>query len=141
MSVDQAAPSIPGWATGLRRGVVVLLALGLLTMHGLTSSPASTSAAHHGHDAVVSMDAGQGTSTGAGHATSSTDGGHGALHAVGQACLWLIMGGALLFFLRRALTLLVQITRRDDGGRLEPSPGSLLRRPPDPRLATVALRC
>lgn len=141
MSIDHAAPSIPGWATGLRRGVVVLLALGLLTMHGLASSPESGSATHHGHDAVVSMAAGEGTSTGAGHATSSTDGGHGALHAVGQACLWLIMGGALLFFLRRALTLLVQITRRDDGGRLEPSPRSLLRRPPDPRLATVALRC
>lgn len=149
MSAEQVVEARPAIASAsrLRRGaVVIMVAFGLLSMHGLTGG--STGAApHHGLDAAMVVH----TTTASDHADDmvasehrgvrSADGGNNASHAIGEACLWLIVGGALLFFLRRVGTRVVQLTRGDDEDRLEPPRWSVLRRPPDLHLATVALRC
>ena len=129
-------------ATRFRRGaVVVLVAFGLLSMHGLTAGAASSEAEHHGRNTAMISDAAMVTPGDGTHAMGGADGGHDALHAIGQACLWLIVGGVLLFSLRHFAIRLAAVERWDDADRLEPPRWSTLHHPPDPRFATVALRC
>lgn len=132
-------------------GLVVLVAFGLLGMHGLTSAGSSHESVGHAPDAVAPA-AGHATHAAPGHTTGGAipgaldhamgGGAHNPLHAIGQACLWLLAGGALLVFARQlgrvATERLADIRPRRS--RARPAWTSL-HHPPDPRLATVTLRC
>jgi len=149
MSTEQFPRSMLalGGSERLRRGaIVIVVAFGLLSMHGLTTGSTGT-ASHHGIDTAMLVhtatlaDHAEDTVSSDGDSVRSTQRGHNDMHAIGEACLWLIVGGALLFFLRRVATRLVEFTHRHDQQRLEPPRWATLPRPPDPHVATVALRC
>ncbi len=120
-------------------GVVVLLAVGLLAMHGLTST--SSMVEGPGHEAATVAVA---TEHGLQESLDHTMGGsaHDPFHDIGHACLWLLAGGAFLVVTRRFGSVAIE------RGVANPSRyplawprWSLLHHPPDSRLATAVLRC
>jgi hypothetical protein len=119
-------------------GVVALLAVGLLTMHGLAS--ASSRVGHDGHVAATEAVAAE-------HGVHASldqtmgGGGHDLLHDVGHACLWLLAGSALLFSARRLGSVAIRRgASTSDPRALAWAGRSPLHRPPD-SMATVVLRC
>jgi len=125
-------------APRFRHGWVALfLTVGLLAMHGLTSAGP---AGEHSGPAIETTAA----SSSEVHRSMDHSMGHGRhhpFHDIGEACLWLLAGGALLVVarhIRRAGTHFAEIASRDPIARPPLSPQH---HPPDPRLATIALRC
>ena len=126
----------------LHSGLAVVLALGLLSMHGLAAASTTGAGNGGGHELATAMPGELATAGAVGHEMDGTIGGLDPLHAIGQACLWMLVGGALLFLGRRFARSLT--TRRIDGPharRLERTLWSTFHHPPEPRLATVTLRC
>lgn len=132
-------------------GLVALVALGLLGMHGLTSASSTQESLGHAPEMVaLGTDfethatpdhAMRGANSGAlDHAPGS--GAYDPLHNLGQACLLLLAGGALVVFARRFGQMATErfASRRPRSPRAR-SIWSVFHHPPDPRLATVALRC
>lgn len=122
-----------------------MLAIGLLSMHGLAVASATSSAGTGvtpGHEGVAAVPIAMATGRAADHTMNDTGGGHDPMHAIGQACLWLLVGSALLLFAHRfGRSLTARLADVRHGRRLERIPWSTFHHPPDPRLATVALRC
>jgi hypothetical protein len=118
----------------LRRTVlVVALAIGVLSMHGL--STADGGSAHAPMAVVIDGLAGES------HHESETD--HAPLHAIGELCLWLIVGGAIVAVGARSLRLLhrralLEYSHPVDWRATPPRPAG---RSPDAQLIGVALRC
>jgi hypothetical protein len=115
-----------------RAALVVMVTVGVLSMHGLASAPAS-----HDNAPAIPTELTSGTQH-----HPSTDQEHSPLHAVGELCLWLIVGGALalgaIAFTRTS------IARRADVGPTTSRPSTRpapLGRSPDPTLATTVVRC
>lgn len=120
--------------------MVALLAIGLLTMHGLTS--ASSKVEHEGHAGAVQVVVAELGVHGSPDHTTGDGGGHDPLHDIGDACLWLLVGSALFFALRRFGSGAI----RRGASTPKPCPFSWVSRsplhhPPDSALATVVLRC
>jgi hypothetical protein len=125
-----------------RAGLVTVLTLGVLSMHGLGTGVTDhrvDSTATTAVDAMLGMD----PHTGGGDhgAEGHQDRGHGPMHAIGQVCLWLIAGGAL-FVVTRALArprgTSAQAAGHPDRAATPPAP---VGRSPNPPLAMVPLRC
>lgn len=148
----RTAPKIPGAPAYARvmsfprrcrlGGAVALIALGLLSMHGLAAADAPVESVGHGTHGPAAVATDFPMHGDLGQATESTGGDHDPLHALGQTCLWLMAGGALLFLARSFPQ--PRMARLPDSSRNRGpirTPWSTLDRPPDPRLATVALRC
>lgn len=119
-------------------GVVALLAVGLLTMHGLTAAGSTVEEPGHGTESVA-VTTGHGVHASLDHTMGGS--GHDVLHDIGHACLWLLAGSALLVAARRmgATTITRVASTRD----LRPSAwvrGFPLLHPPNAELATVVLR-
>ncbi len=128
-----------------RGGIVVIIALGLVSMHGLAAaSPVAVraNARAHGHDASAAVAGHPAATTDAAHTSSTTGDEHDPLHALGQSCIWLLAGGALLFTRRRlAQGLTAHLAAISQGLRLRRPSWATFDHPPDRRLATVIQRC
>lgn len=123
-------------------GAVAVVAFGLLSMHGVAAS--GTSVENAGHETHKSLAvAGDIPLHGdLDHSMQGTPGAHNPLHVLGQACLWLLASGALLVLAHQSpqsRTPRLHTASRERRDIWLPS--STLDHPPDPRLATVALRC
>ncbi len=117
----------------LRRAfLIVVLAAGVLSMHGLSTATASGM-----HDSVA-------TTVDALGADSHDSGGHepNAMHTVGELCLWIIAAGIVVAACKRLFLRLRQpraVWRGSIGPRAtRPTP---VGRSPDATLLGVAMRC
>lgn len=120
-----------------RAGLVVLIAIGALSMHGLATASASEPT---GEAPTVAAGTAL-THTNSGHDTEG-EGSHGTMHAIGQLCLWLVAGGATLIAGRTMRRIVVAFLRDTlHNATRPPAPPVPAGRSPDPALAMVALRC
>lgn len=122
-------------STRLRRAVlVVILAIGVLSMHGL-----ATTYREHGREHSSVSEALDGVALGTQQARA-TD--HGLMHTVGELCLWLIVAGIVVTVGARRVRLIgrrhTSSYRPLDRRATPPQPAG---RSPDASLSGVALRC
>lgn len=117
----------------IRRALlIVVLAVGVLSMHGLATADSADSPATL--TALVDGLAGES------HHGGDTD--HDTMHAIGELCLWLIVAGIVITAGAPALRLLrcsrLGSARPVDRCASPPTPAG---RSPDAHLLGVALRC
>jgi hypothetical protein len=87
-------------------GLVAVLALGVLSMHGLSSTadPAGPGSTTYADSALVAQ-----------HEVGDHDPGHGALGHLGAICLWLVIGGVVAFAATEIGRRLVRVVGPPDG--------------------------
>jgi hypothetical protein len=122
-------------STRLRRAVlVVVLAISVLSMHGL-----ATTYGEHGREHSSASEALDGVALGT---QQGRDIDHGLMHTVGELCLWLIVAGIVVTVgARRACLMGRRHTASYHPRDRRATPPQAAGRSPDSSLTGIALRC